>query len=196
MGGFASMYASLGKNRLLEFDRLKKVENVETVNELAQRYPFPDTTEDMEGDLHKEHIDAIVTMSRFKKEGIGFLDYDQAALLACFNGHALEIKAVKKIKQWLDAFPNSAKKREMLDIFVMDKMAPPSDTSLRGSTSPVSLNKILSDLIVHCEGINFRNKNVFAEQRNRIDDEIFNRAYSHMERLSAAMGVKKNKTEK
>jgi hypothetical protein len=95
MGEFAMRYASIGKNRLLELDRMKNAVRASSLNEIIARHPFPDTTEDMKEVLWKEHIDTVVTYQRLEDAGIDFAEFDQAALLACYNRHALEVKIVE-----------------------------------------------------------------------------------------------------
>ncbi len=154
MGEFAMRYASIGKNRLLELDRMKNAVRASSLNDIIARHPFPDTTEDMKEVLWKEHIDAVVTYHRLKDAGVGFAEFDQAALLACYNRHALEVKNVEKINNFLDRFPDEDKKELAFDILVMDKMNFPRDGSQQITVSRESVNKILADLVAHFESAN------------------------------------------
>ncbi|MGO9138155.1 MAG: hypothetical protein ACLQBC_10875 [Syntrophales bacterium] len=191
MGVDATLYASAGKNRLLELDRLKKAENKTSISELMKDYPLPDSTQDMEGIVLKEHIDAIITLNRLHNAGIDFAEYDQAALLACYKRRALEIKEVEKIKKWIDGHPN--KKRMMFEILIMDKMIFIKEDAAQSLMSQVSLNKILSDFIVYCEGINYSDKDSIAEYKKRINKDVLLRALDNMNRLSQIIIPKSKK---
>ena len=115
MGDFAKKYASMGKKRLLILDKLRKDEDKETYEALFEDHPipeevengllddeqirqnpFPDSTEDFEGDLLKEHVDALITFHRLKKAGINFVTFDQAYLIAAYKKNAIPSKNRKK----------------------------------------------------------------------------------------------------
>lgn len=187
MGPFALQYASIGKNRLLELDRMKNAVRASSLNEIIARHPFPDTTEDMKEVLWKEHIDTVVTYQRLEDAGIDFADFDQAGLLACYNRHALEVKTVEKIKKFLDRFPEREAKKSAFEILVMDKMTFSRDGDQPITVSRESLNKILADLIAHFESANLSNEGAKKDYLTRIDNELFNRALKYMAALSAMM---------
>lgn len=144
MGDFAIKYSSLGKNRLLQVDRLQ---NKEQYKEIIQQHPYPDITEDKKGLIFSEHTDAAVTLYNLKQGGIDFAEFDQAYLLSCFNKHWIEQKTVKKIKDWLDTFPTPEEKESAFDDYLLNKMVFPSDREYQVVGSLQSLNTILSNLI-------------------------------------------------
>lgn len=187
MGSFAMDYASVGKNRLLELERMKNAVRASSLNEIIARHPFPDTTEDMKEVLWKEHIDTVVTYQRLEDAGIDFAEFDQAGLLACYNRHALEVKHVEKIKKFLDRFPDREAKKSAFEILVMDKMTFSRDRDQQITVSRESLNKILADLIAHFESTNLSNKDAKKDYLGRINEELFNRALKYMATLSAMM---------
>lgn len=187
MGEFAMRYASIGKNRLLELDRMKNAVRASSLNEIIARHPFPDTTEDMKEVLWKEHIDTVVTYQRLKDAGIDFAEFDQAGLLACYNRHALEVKTVEKIKKFIDRFPDREAKKSAFEILVMDKMTFSRDRDLQITVSRESLNKILADLIAHFESANLSSRDAKKDYLERINEELFNRALKYMATLSAMM---------
>ena len=187
MGSFAMDYASVGKNRLLELDRMKNAVRASSLNEIIARHPFPDTPDDMKEVLWKEHIDTVVTYQRLEDAGIGFAEFDQAGLLACYNRHALEVKTVEKIKNFLDRFPDRDAKKSAFEILVMDKMNFPRDGDQQITVSRESLNKILADLIAHFESTNLSSKDAKKDYFERINEELFNRALKYMATLSAMM---------
>ena len=145
MGPSALNYASAGKKRLLELDRLRKAENKSTIaenkstiDEVINSHALPNTTKDMNGNLLREHIDAIVTMSRLKNAGIDFVDYDQAYLIGAYEHQAIEIKTAEKVKIWLDAFKTDDQKKKQFDMLVMNKMFFPSSRSYQAVEPPKS----------------------------------------------------------
>jgi len=144
MGDFAIKYSSLGKNRLLQVDRLQ---NKEQYKEIIEHNPYPDITEDRKGLIFNEHTDAAVTLYNLKQGGIDFADFDQAYLLSCFNKHWIEQKTVKKIKDWLDTFSTPEEKESAFDDYILNKMVFPSDREYQVMGSLQSLNTILSNLI-------------------------------------------------
>lgn len=144
MGDFAIKYSSLGKNRLLQVDRLQ---NKEQYKEIIEHNPYPDITEDRKGLIFNEHTDAAVTLYNLKQGGIDFADFDQAYLLSCFNKHWIEQKTVKKIKDWLDTFSTPEEKESAFDNYILNKMVFPSDREYQEVGSLQSLNTILSNLI-------------------------------------------------
>ncbi len=144
MGDFAIKYSSLGKNRLLQVDRLQ---NKEQYKEIIEHHPYPDISEDRKGLIFNEHTDAAVTLYNLKQGGIDFADFDQAYLLSCFNKQWIEQKTVKKIKDWLDTFPTPEEKESAFDDYILNKMVFPSDREYQVVGSLQSLNTILSNLI-------------------------------------------------
>ena len=54
-------------------------------DEEVKQNPFPDSTEDFEGDLLNEHLDALITFHRLKKAEINFVTFDQAYLIAAYK---------------------------------------------------------------------------------------------------------------
>jgi hypothetical protein len=173
MGSFATKYSSLGKNRLLQVDRIQGKDQYE---EIIMQHPYPDITQDKQGTVFNEHTDAAVTLYNLKQGGIDFADFDQAYLLSCCNKHWIEQKTIKKIKGWLDKFPTLETKKEAFENYVMNKMVFPSDSTYQPVGNVQSLNAILSNLILyyenHIEGQ--------AEWRNGVDRSTFEHAKNIM----------------
>lgn len=144
MGDFATKYSSLGKNRLLQVDRLQ---DKDLYKDITAEHPYPDITQDKKGKVFNEHTDAVVTLYNLKQGGIDFAEFDQAYLLSCFNKHWIEQKTVKKIKDWLDKFPTSERKKEVFEKYIMNKMVFPSEAEYQVLGNLQSLNTILSNLI-------------------------------------------------
>ena len=90
MGDFADRYAAIGKNRLLLLDHLRKESGLSSCYELFEENPIPndgiaiaelpedrikelynyETTDDPKGEKLKIHLDAFITLKRFRKKGI------------------------------------------------------------------------------------------------------------------------------
>lgn len=169
MGDFATKYSSLGKNRLLQVNR---IQNLEEYQEILAEHPYPDISVDMKGKIFTEHTDAVITLYNLKKGGIDFADFDQAYLLGTFNKQWIEQKTVKQIKEWLNKFSTETEKRQKFDDYVMNKMSFPSEREYQPIGNLQSLNKILADLIAYnqnyveqgkLEGLKSVNKKIWTD---------------------------------
>ena len=139
MGEFACKHASLGKHRLLQFNRLRN-EGSTPFDVLLREFPFLDTTMDMDGKLFSDHVDALITIGRFRRADID-VGFDQAKLMACYGREAVKVGVIEDLKAQLDLAEN---KEELLDKFVMDKMQLQDGRS--ASVMGESLAKRLADL--------------------------------------------------
>ena len=149
MGDFARDYASLGKNRLLEFDRLQK-DLKAPYDVILASHPFEDTTADFEGVLFKEHVDSIITYYRLTNAGIAFIDFDQAALVAAFLRRPINVKDAKDVKEWLDKFGSVGEQKKALEFYVLNKGDFP-DNGERPARKQISLTKYIADLVAYSE---------------------------------------------
>lgn len=204
MGEFATRYSSLGKNRLLQVDRL---DDKESYKEIIEQHPYPDITEDRNGLAFNEHTDAAVTLYNLRQGGIDFADFEQAYLLSCFNKHWIAQKTVKKIKDWLGRFPAPEEKENAFEDYILNKMVLPSDREYQVVGNIQSLNTILSNLIAYYEThiqqgqtdwIEGVNKDTFELARNVMSTlaqvNIPERTEpSAMEKPSAALPIKEKK---
>ena len=205
-GVFAKQYASIGKKRLLALDHLKKESGVSTHEELFKDYeipkemrdslltksalqknPFPDSTEDLGGDLLQEHVDARLTHSRLEQAGIKFATFDQARLIAAFNKNAITLKHAIGIKKWLDQ--RSGDKKKWFGILIMDKMVL-SETGTRPPRSGDSLNKVLANLVSYCKQINFQDATWKTTQNALLEKDLLIESYGYLEKISLALNVK------
>lgn len=144
MGEFATKYSSLGKNRLLQVNRLQ---DKEQYKEIIDEHPYPDITRDRKGLIFSEHTDAVATLYNLKQGGVDFATFDQAYLLSCCNKHWIEQKTVKKIKDWLDTFPTAEDREDAFENYVLNRMVFPSDREYQVVGNLQSLNTILANLI-------------------------------------------------
>ena len=187
MGDFARIYASIGKNRLLEFDRLRisVKKDPEAVLKDPQ-YPLLDTSQDGDGVRTTEKIDGIITHKRFKDQGIE-VDFDVAVLMACFNQKAVEVGLVKRIKGKLEESPED---KDLFSRIVMDKLVLPDSETSSASTKAESLNKLLAQLDSYRKLINTNDARWVKEQRTKITEESLLNTFSFLKELIRKLGVK------
>jgi len=148
MGEFAIKYSALGKNRLLQWDR---IESKSQYKEIIDQHPYPDITEDRKGLVFKEHTDAAITLYNLKQEGIDFADFDQSYILATTNKQWVDQKTAKKIREWLNKFPTPEERRDRFDDYVLNRGRFPSDAESQLAGNLQSLNTIMANLISYHE---------------------------------------------
>lgn len=184
MGDTALKYASLGKNRLLEFERARKEFSKEsgadkTLDDLSKEHPFLDTAEDNNGELFKRHVDAIISYYRVMEAGIDSIKFEQAYYAASLEKKAIEVKRIKQLKKNLD---NAKDKGKFLDDFFKNKMVSPVPReSATGSRK--SLNKILADFVLYCDTSDINSQDWIRMQKNILSEEIFLEAYNYMVKM-------------
>lgn len=189
MGEDALKYGALDKNRLLDFERIRRQLNensgtYESLDDLIKKHPFLDTAQDKGGELFKGHVDSIITYYRCKKAGIK-TTFDQASLMASYEKKAVEVRKIEALKKQLD---QAQDKRTFLQDYIMNKMASPSPKE--GITiSGESLNKILADFVTFCETKDGENPEWIREQRETLAQDIFTKAHLYMERIRAGLGI-------
>lgn len=148
MGDFAEQHAALGKNRLLQVNRIRSKDGYK---DIVENHPPPDITQDRQGSVFKEHMDAVITLYHLREGGVDVADFDQAYIMSCENKQWIEQKKIKKIKEWLDGFPTREEKQENFDNYVLNRMSFPSQSDYSISGNAQSLNTILSNLIIYYE---------------------------------------------
>ena len=194
MGEVALKYASLGKNRLLEFERVRREFSKtsgmnKSLDDLLRDHPFLDTTEDNNGELFKRHVDAIITYYRFMEIGIDLMKFEQASYAASLEKKALEVKRINQIKR---EFEEAKNKVEFLDDYFKNKMAPP--VRKEGAIdSRESLNKILADLVRYCQTSDIESPGWIRMQKRILSKEIFIEAYNYMLLMGAKLGMTASK---
>ncbi|MCK9390680.1 MAG: hypothetical protein M0Q01_03830 [Syntrophales bacterium] len=187
IGDFAKTNAPAGKNRILVLDSIRKVEKKKECEDLFDDHPFPDMTDDEDGHLLKQHIDAVITFHRFKNAGIEFATFDQAKLMASFNNEAIGVKSSDDVCDWLKQNPEE-ERVELLDRYIQDQMKYPSDHPYT-PVPKASLDKVLADLI-NCYGTgNLENDSWIARQRELNIMESLLAAQSLIGQLIERMGT-------
>jgi hypothetical protein len=208
LGDFAKQYAAMGKQRLLDLERLRKQLNIDDFDELfgehqipqevtesmpsvddLKKDPFPDISDDLEGDLLRHHVDAVITKSRFKSAGIDFVSFDQAFLLAASNKGPVPVKYVRKIGRFLEKRKTKQAKKKLLNLLVMDKGKIPSDRS-SGPKSGLSLNQLLMNFVDYCRDKNFSNRDWIESQKNLLEEDLFLETHKYIRLISRNFNIK------
>lgn len=187
IGPFAEKYASMGKKRLLALDYLRKTKNQDDpkkllsdnplpkqVEETLPTYqelksnPFPDSTEDVEGDLLKEHVDAIITHDRLIEAGVKFANFDHAQLIAALNKDAITKKKAREIKALLDTKSKNDAKEELFNRLLLDKMMI-AEKRPRKDKATDSLNQLLANFVQFINSADLENEKWIKWQRTHLD---------------------------
>ena len=207
MGLFAKKYAAMGKKRLLILDKLRKdedkdsyaalfsdqpipeeVENRLPDDEEIRQNPFPDSTEDFEGDFLNEHVDAVITYKRLKAAGINFVTFDQAYLVAAFKRNPIQIKDAKKIAEWLQEKGTVRTQKKWFEILVLNKMVSP-DRKPGQSAPSESLNSMLNNFVEYCKDRDFRDQDWVAQQKELINDDFVIQANRYLKKVARVFGI-------
>lgn len=190
MGIFAQAYASLGKNRLLEFNRLKK-SPMQSYEDVLKMYPFEDTTADHDGVLFKEHVDGIITFCRLREAGIEELEFDQAVLIAAHSDGAITVKNAKSMSSWLKEMEDQ---KQALDDLILNKLASPYGDGQIGRR-PVSLTKYIADLIKYSESTDIENDAWIANQRDQVSGNDLVKVHQFIIKLAEKFEIELNSIE-
>jgi hypothetical protein len=167
MGEFARSYAAIGKNRLLDFARLKTNALI-APEDLMRIYPFNDITDDHDGVLFNQHVDGIITYHRLRDAGIDFVEFDQASLIASRSGGALTVKGAKQIAARLGTIKKKDAKKEALDDFILNHLQFSSeDTTPR--QRPQSLRELFAELIRYSERVDMEDAGWVESAKDEVD---------------------------
>jgi len=178
MGKLSLWYASLGKNRLLEFNRLRKISD-KTLAEILRSHPFRDTSDDIGGNLFREHIDAIITFYRFQKGEISYCTFEHADIIASYLHGSITVATVKKLKEWLNETGNQ---ECWFEFIVMNKLEIPRLDSQREIRT--SVNKALVGVSNLQKEIQTMDTASFS-----IDEQILKDAHETILALAEKFGV-------
>ncbi|MCD4675211.1 MAG: hypothetical protein K8S18_04340 [Desulfobacula sp.] len=191
MGEFARKYAALGKNRLLEFDRLRKKLKI-SLEELLKAHPFIDLVCDMDGMLFKEHVDSIITYQRLIDAGIDFTLFEQASLMAAMLHKSITVKTAKDIMSWLNQFESKEKKQEAFGHYLLNKLAYPynrlEDGKISGQAKE-SLNRLLGKVLGFNDAGNLDNTEWINSQKGKIEPDIIVKAHDFIVALAEKFSI-------
>ena len=190
MGEFARRYAALGKNRLLEFARIKtKLETDE--GDLLTEHPFQDITEDIDGVLFSEHVDSIITFYRMIEAGIDFITFAQASLIAALLHGSLTVKMAEGIKIWLDKFESPEKKQEAFGHFLLNKLAFPYESKEEGpiNENNASLNRVMGKILDFCERVDIEDEAWVLSYKDRVDKNMLFKIHGAIVNLAEKFNI-------
>jgi hypothetical protein len=187
MGDFARAYASLGKNRLLEFARLHS-EPLERNHNLLNQYPFEDITADHDGVLFKEHVDGIITLHRLNDAGVDSIEFDQAVLMAAQSSGALTVKRAECLSALLADIED---KKQALDDLILNKMDFPHGNQ-EPETRPTSLTMHFADLIKYSEKADIESDAWIQMHQDQVQQEDLVKVYHFIVRLAERLEINLN----
>ena len=208
MGNFAKQYASMGKKRLLALDHLRKADDLDSCEKLFDENPFPeevtdnipsakyfdkhsfpDSTEDIEGELLNQHVNARITYQRLINAGINFATFDQAFLLAAYNKDAIGIKTAQKISNWLEIYKDTRTKKKWFDIYVMNKGKVPGNHKINAKSGD-SLNQLLANIIDYFERADLNDNDWIENQKTVLDENLLFKSHKCFKVISRKFGIK------
>ena len=208
MGDFAKRYASMGKKRLLILDKLRKAEECKTYETLfndnpipeevedslptyeeIKKNPFPDSTDDLEGDLLKEHVDGLITYHRLKTAGIDFVSFDQAYLIAAYRKNAITIKKAEEINEWVKSNGNKKQQRKWFDDLIMNKMIFPG-TETKPKPPRDSLNYLLANLLEFRNRTDLTDEAWLSVQKSIIDEDLLRQSNQYLKTIAQKFGIR------
>ncbi|RJR43998.1 MAG: hypothetical protein C4576_13840 [Desulfobacteraceae bacterium] len=190
MGEFARKYACLGKNRLLEFERLK-TDGFNSYQEIFDEHPFVDVTTDMNGELFKEHVDSIITYRRFIDEEFSLITFEDAELIASYTHHSLEVKEVKKAVSWLT---KQSDQKTALEDLLLNRLVPPyseedEDDEDTSKGKRPSLNKLLADVYAYETEVLETGGTWYDQQKDQLREEVVVGAYGVILELARKLNI-------
>ena len=208
MGDFAKRYASMGKKRLLMLDKLRNVEEQKTYEDLfrdnpipeevedilptyeeVNKNPFPDSTEDLEGNLLKEHVDGLITYHRLLNAGIDFASFDHAYLMAAYKNNAITIKKIEEVSEWLKTKGDKKQQKKWFEDYVMNKMAIPG-TEAKTNPPRDSLNYLLANLLVFRDRTDLTDEVWLTNQKTIIDQDLLRQSRIYLQTIAQKLGIK------
>ena len=214
MGMFAKRYAAMGKKRLLQIEHIRKVEGINSCEELLlqnpperdikgavipakafKENPIPDISEDLDGDLVKRYADSVTTFHRLKHAGIDVAEKEHANLIAAYKKQAITVREAENIKDWLDKHPKK-ERAELFDNYIMDRMVIASEHTFQLTGPNYSFNHLVAKLLNFLREAEYDNKEWIEAQRKILDDDATLEAHSYLTLFMKKMGLKSGDDKK
>ena len=208
MGRFAQRYAAIGKKRLLQIEHIRKVEELDTCEELLvqnpperdikgaviptkafRENPIPDISEDLDGEVVKRWVDSMTTSHRLKHAGIDVAEKEHAGLIADYKKQALPVREAEDIRRWLDKHPKK-QWAELFDNFIMDRMVFDSEKTSQPAGPNYSFNHLVAKLLNFLRKAELDNKEWIEAQRKVLDSDATLEAYAFLTLYMKMMGLK------
>ncbi|MGA1868836.1 MAG: hypothetical protein ACMUJM_09840 [bacterium] len=162
MGDIAVKYAGMGKNRLLEINRVQKETDI-PIEVLIQKMDMHTTIEDDERSFNM-CIDALITQHRFSKKDMNFVSFDDAKKIVIKNRKVLNVNQAEEVRKLLDPFQNKEEKfKEILENDIDQIIGP------KGSSNHIGSEKndlVLSKFLIYLKEIDVDNQDMIDEIKN------------------------------
>lgn len=214
MGRFAQRYAAMGKKRLLQIDHIRKVEEVDSCEDLlvqtppekdikdavipAKKFkenPIPDISEDLDGELVKRWVDSVTTYHRLRHAGIIVAEKEHARLIAAYKKQAIQVREAEDIRRWLDKHPKK-QWTELFDNFIMDRMVFASEHTFQPAGPNYSFNHLVAKLLNFLRKAELDNKEWIEAQRKILDTDATLEAHAFFTLYMKKMGLKPGEDKK
>lgn len=214
MGRFAQRYAAMGKKRLLQIEHIRKVEEVDSCEELlvqtppekdikdavipAKKFkenPIPDISEDLDGELVKRWVDSVTTFHRLRHAGIDVAEKEHARLIAAYKKQAIPVREAEDIRRWLDKHPKK-QWAELFDNFIMDRMTFASEHTFQPAGPSYSFNHLVAKLLNFLRKAELDNKEWIEAQRKILDSDATLEAHAFFTLYMKKMGLKPGEEKK
>ena len=200
MGPGVLKYAAIGIARMLALDTLKNNTEGLDLKAIEQKHPFPDLSEDENGDLFCEHADSIITLYRLqtdgkkaKLKGIPFVTFDQAALIAAIKKEALKVRDADSLKRTI---VNEKDMPAFFERYLLNK-AVLSNRETEKKT--FSLDSLLGNFLSDCTDEIMENENWVKAQKDNFTPEnivaAYNRILNVAQKFNVTLEDKQNSTE-
>jgi hypothetical protein len=151
MGPGVLRYAAIGVARMLALATVKNKTEGLDLKAIEQKHPFPDLSEDENGNLFSEHADSIITLYRLQTDGkkaelkgIPFVTFDQAALIAAIKKEAIKVRDADSLKRVIS---DEANKPAFFERYLLNKAVlnnKPSEEKI------FSLDSLLGEFLSNC----------------------------------------------
>jgi len=212
MGEFSRKYSPIGKTRLLQLEHIRKVEKMESCEDLlreCQVYdeitedvlpdkivekmdvePFPDISYDLDSEQIKRYVNSIVSYKRFRRVGLNFVDFEYAQIISEDYQQAIPKRDVVVLKSHLEKYPPK-KRLDIFKSFVMDGSKIGSLNS-KNKRSRYSLNKHISDLITFFKKGNLDDDGWIKRQKKFVDKDLVQQGMNYLNLIADKMGFNTN----
>lgn len=190
MGEQAYQYAYLGKNRLLEFESVRKsISEIEgakkTLKDVFNSQPLS-SNGDSDNGTSKRHVDALITLYRFRNEGLKIVEFPHAKQMVSGKCGAITVGTVRQIKTVLDTVKPEKQKKESLDYYIKNKEFP---EGLHPELIRKSPNNLLDGLVRYCDDIDFEDQDLVKRIKDKTEEKSVIEAYRKITMLAQRLGI-------
>ena len=162
MGEISIKFAGMGKNRLLEINRVQRETEI-PFEVLIQKMDQNTTIENDERSFNM-CIDALITQHRFEKKDMNFVTFEDAKKIVIKNRKVLNVNQTEEVRKLLDPFQNKENKfKEILenDIDQITGIKNPAT-----QIGPENNDLVLSKFLIYLKEIDVDNQEMIKEIKN------------------------------